>query len=143
MAESRSAAAYLKALSMQAQSALPEQRLRLTQFPFRVGRDSRVSPMPTGVEQERRLGEQQANNDLYLWEPGPEFHASREHFEIVQEGSDYFLVDRKSALGTWVEGRLVGGNRKGGRVPLHNHDVIVVGSPHGGIIFKFVLDDAS
>jgi len=108
-------------------------------FPFRVGRESR---MHESVEKkaffaEKRKPTNRPNNDLYLEEDAEFINVSREHFQIVREGAGFALEDRGSTLGTLVEGLRVGGEKKGGRVALHDGDVIFVGgsvSPHA---YKF------
>ena len=81
------------------------------------------------------------NNELYLRENGLEVYVSREHFLIDSVAGEYRLVDRNSALGTWVEGRLIGGDRRGGECQLRPGDVIIPGSYKSGFIFKFIVGD--
>lgn len=132
----------LRALTLEAQSALHAQQLVLEAFPFRVGRENRGpnAHWKRDAGPDRRVGSS-PTNDLYLWEAEDSLHVSREHFAIEKEGSDFYLVDRCSALGTWVEGQLVGGQRRGGRVHLLPGHVIIVGSHRSGFIFKFVVED--
>ena len=133
----------LKPLTIAAQNALHSQALVIEYFPFRLGRESRgpdAGWKRTEDNKERRTGGQSPTNDLYIWEGGPEYFTSREHLQIEQENGGYALVDRNSALGTWVEGHLVGGNRKGGKTTLNSGDVIIIGSHHSGFIFKFIVE---
>lgn len=132
----------LRALTLEAQSAIHAQQIPLTMFPFRVGRESRGpnAGWTRDRNADRRKGQAPPTNELYLWEQEDHLHVSREHFEIQRENDDYYLVDRCSALGTWVEGQLVGGNRQGGKVRLQSGNVIIVGSHRSGYIFKFILD---
>ena len=135
------AKAHLKALTLDAQGALHGSKMAIESFPFRVGRESRgPNEGWKKSSSERRTGSSAPNNDVYIWEQTREVFVSREHFEIVAEGDGYRLIDRKSALGTWVEGQLCGGKRTGGSIPLHNGDVIIVGSHLSGFIFKFVVE---
>lgn len=143
MVEDSAVKVALRALTLEAQSALHAHERELETFPYRVGRESRSPNAGWAKTQgpERRAGAS-PTNDLYLWEKDQHsVHVSREHFEIVQEGDEFYLVDRCSALGTWVEGQLVGGNRRGGKVRLQPGHVIIVGSYHSGFIFKFVMDE--
>ena len=48
------------------------------------------------------------------------------------------LVDRGSALGTYVGGNRVGGNDAGGVAARHAGEVIVVGSSESPFVFRFV-----
>lgn len=132
--------AYLKALTLEAQGALHGQQLAITELPFRVGRESRgPNEGWKKSNQERREGRSAPNNDLYIWEQSREVYVSREHFQIERDGDKYRLVDRHSALGTWVEGQLVGGKRAGGAVELADGDVIILGTHQSGFLFKFVV----
>jgi hypothetical protein len=47
------------------------------------------------------------------------------------------LVDRQSTCGTIVEGRVIGGKHVGGAAPLHDGDVIIVGTSSSRYVFKF------
>ncbi|MFO0944357.1 MAG: FHA domain-containing protein [Planctomycetota bacterium] len=133
----------LKALTPEAEYAIEGQLLTLDIYPFRVGRESRRREVTRALlgAGERRQNSANRNNDLYIAEQTREVFVSREHFEIQRDGDSYFLVDRNSALGTWVEGNLVGGSRKGGRVPLHSGDVIIVASHQSGLVFKFLVEE--
>src|SRR5262245_28198000 len=84
--------------------------VRITTFPFKVGRESRTRTMDRLKSQvERRLGGVPALNDLYLLEPvAALLHISREHFLINLVGDRFALVDRNSACGTIVSGRVLG-----------------------------------
>lgn len=110
----------------------------LHRFPFRVGRDLRdTDRKPRILLRERRRGADSGPNDLYLPESGPRLRLSREHFLIGEEGGRYFLEDRRSALGTLVEGRTVGGARTGGQCELRDGDVIIPGGSGSQFVFKF------
>jgi pSer/pThr/pTyr-binding forkhead associated (FHA) protein len=144
MVEAAKPVAFLKALTLEAQAALHGQQAAIDRLPFRVGRESR-SPNEgwKKADQDRRMGKSAPNNDVYIWEQTREVYVSREHFLIDQEGGSFRLVDRNSALGTWVEGQLVGGKRAGGSVQLKSGDVIILGSHLSGFIFKFIAADGS
>jgi pSer/pThr/pTyr-binding forkhead associated (FHA) protein len=112
---------------------------RIARFPFRVGRESRISHAAAPRANSRRHPDSPANNDLYLTELGDVLNVSREHFRIERQGNEFFIVDRGSACGTLVEGDHVGDRRQGGRRSLENNDVIIVGTSESRFIFKFVL----
>jgi pSer/pThr/pTyr-binding forkhead associated (FHA) protein len=133
-------AAFLKALTPEARASLGVPRLKISKYPFRVGRESRVRHVPTSIER-RRQGSF-LNNDLYLQESGEILNVSREHFQIERRGSAYYLVDRGSACGTLLEGIVVGGDRAGGEQRLSNGDVIIVGTSESRHVFKFVIDQS-
>jgi hypothetical protein len=133
--------AWLSALTPSARLALLGEQYVIERFPFRVGRESRLGDPGHWVAADRRGGESVTQlNDLYVLDCGGEvIQVSREHFQIEQQGDEYRLVDRASACGTIVEGRTVGGDRSGGSVALHDHDVIIVGGEDSPFVFKFRL----
>lgn len=128
---------WLVALTDEARAALRGTQHVIERFPYKVGRESRLGGSTTRRDTERRASTAPQLNDLYLVEPGEVLNVSREHFLIEQETDQYFLVDRNSACGTLVEGCKVGGDRAGGRVALHDHDVIIVGTSASTFVFKF------
>jgi len=131
-------AVFLKSLTPEAQACAGVSKLPISQFPFRVGRESRVQHVP--APSDRRRPNSILNNDLYLFETGPLLNVSREHFQIERRNGDYYLVDRGSACGTLVEGKLIGGERSGGELRLTSGDVIIVGTSESRHVFKFMLD---
>jgi len=72
-------------------------------------------------------------------ERGEVHQVSREHFQIEAQEGRPFVVDRGSACGTIVEGRVLGGARQGGRAELHDQDVIIVGTSASPFVFKLRL----
>lgn len=120
-------ATWLVALTEEARGVLHGAQRGLEAFPFRVGRESRGGAGGWAAP-ERRVGGAPPLNDLYLAEHGGVLQVSREHFQIEEQDGRHFIVDRGSACGTIVEGRLLGGARQGGRAELHDHDVIIVGT---------------
>jgi len=134
----QNARAVLAALTSEAKAALGSAEIEITPFPYRVGRENRkMQWTDKGVRSERRVSDSKPNNELYLYEKNEPMSVSREHFQIDREGSGFVLVDRKSTCGTIVEGDVVGGQNKGGRVTLRDGDVIVVGASISPYIFKF------
>ena len=131
--------AFLKALTPEAAVSLGSAYYRISRFPFRVGRESRISTVGDSSADSRRRPDSPANNDLYLNEFGDVLNVSREHFSIERQGDDFFIVDRGSACGTLVEGQHIGDRRQGGRRSLENNDVIIVGTSESRFVFKFVL----
>lgn len=132
----------LKALTTVAKSALQTDARSFSDLPLRVGRDTRTSNEPVTREvAERRARGMPANNDIYLRESGAEVFVSREHFLIEHVGAQFRLIDRQSTLGTWVDGRLIGGDQRGGECQLRSGDVIIPGSYKSGFIFKFLVGE--
>ena len=127
----------LIALTEDARQAIGGPELAVERFPFRVGRESRsiVGYLTAGVDR-RKSGS--PNNDLYIAERDELHNVSREHFTIDRGTDDrYFLTDRRSVLGTIVEGSTLGGNRVGGVTELFDHDVVIIGNPTSPFVFKF------
>jgi hypothetical protein len=134
--------ATLVAVTDEARAALDTKpAVRMTAFPFKVGRESRQTFERLQTEVDRRLGGVPPLNDLYLLEPPSDsLHISREHLAIGYVDGRFFLVDRGSACGTAVAGARVGGDRTEGRVDLHDGDEIVIGGPDSPFIFRFHID---
>ena len=129
-------------MTAQAEYALGGKReVRLTHFPFKVGRESRLSQ--AGFAREQRLGRTPQVNDVFLQEPhGADLiQISRDHFAIECLDDEFFVVDRGSVAGTIVAGRRIGGHRKGGRTRLHSGDDITVGGEGSPYVFKFTTGE--
>src|SRR5262245_57055304 len=130
---------YLKPLTPEARAALGGAPLKIRQFPFRVGRESRnnaraaAAPGPTGRRPVTR-----PNNDLYLVEGSDGVNVAREHFLIDLKDGGFVVVDRGSSSGTLVEGEVVGEPTQGGWRRLNDQDVIIVGGSESRFVFKFV-----
>jgi pSer/pThr/pTyr-binding forkhead associated (FHA) protein len=125
-------------MTPEAKEALGGPDVEIKSFPFRVGRESRkMTWSAQGIVTERRNPDQKPNNDLYLLEKSEPMNVSREHFLIDTEGEGFVLVDRESTCGTIVEGQTVGGQTHGGRVPLHDGDVVIVGTSLSPFVFQF------
>lgn len=135
--------ATLSAATPQAERALGGKRtVRLHHFPFRVGRESREGSTVDAQFVGLRLGIAPQLNDLYLIEPSwvDLKQVSREHFAIDVVDEAFVLIDRGSACGTIVSGRMIGGNRHGGRTELRSGDTIVVGREGSEYVFRFDVD---
>ena len=83
----------LEGVTPRAAAALPVTPFQITQFPFRIGRQS---PDPL------------VYNDLMLPDSVP-LQISRHHLAFVAHEGRVGVVDRGSSLGSWVDGRQVGG----------------------------------
>lgn len=134
--------ATLVAVTDEARSALDSQpAVRLTEFPFKVGRECRRRLERLQTEFDRRVGGVPPLNNLYLIEPSSDsLHISREHLAIGHMDGRFFLLDRGSACGTTVAGTHVGGDRTEGRAELHDGDLIVIGSGDSPYVFRFHVD---
>lgn len=116
--------------------------VRVTRFPFKVGRECRLAALVDPSLTERRLGNAPQLNDVYLVEPTAAglSHVSREHFAIEYAVDQFVLVDRGSACGTIVAGKQVGGNRTGGRTELRSGDELIVGTDGSPYVFRFEIE---
>ncbi len=137
--------ARLVAVTPEARAALGgKSDVRITRFPFNVGRESRLmTPLARlKAEVDRRLGRVPPLNDLYLFEPQSfQLHISREHFAIELFDAHYVVVDRGSACGTMVGRRPIGVNAAITDTGLNDGDLIVVGSAASPYVFRFELSE--
>jgi len=138
--------AMLKALTPEAIGATPStyidgELIVIMNFPFRVGRESRVA-MVKGhleiIERPKKDIGNKPNNDLYLVDRGHLLNISREHFQIELREGEYYLVDRGSACGTKLQDSSLGGEDSGGALKLQDGDVIGVGAKNTPYLFQFV-----
>jgi pSer/pThr/pTyr-binding forkhead associated (FHA) protein len=138
MSSGRGPQAVLVALTPEAKDAVGGTVMKISRFPFRVGREARGLPRaaPRTLVDRRKPGSQ-PTNELYLLESAEPFQVSREHFQIQHNGTRYVLVDRQSSCGTIVEGTVVGGQHQGGAAQLDDGDVIIVGTSKSPYVFKF------
>jgi CRP-like cAMP-binding protein len=83
----------LEGVTPRAAAALPVTPFQITQFPFRVGRQS---PDPL------------VYNDLMLPDSVP-LQISRHHLTFIAHEGRVGVVDRGSSLGSWVDGQQIGG----------------------------------
>lgn len=140
--------AVLHVLTPEAKEAVPHtllvgERVVIREFPFKVGRESRVRKVDGKVERIERPKREDGSptNDLYLIDRGYLLNISREHFQIEKSGDGYILVDRGSACGTKVEEVRVGGGHKEGRQALRDGDVIAIGAKGTPYRFQFISFD--
>lgn len=133
-------------VSPAAKWALGRDEYHLAILPFRVGRETReFQDLPgLGKEfQDRRKGIKKNYNDLYIYEPGKEKFISQEHFLIDELPQSIFvLIDRESSLGTVVDDKLIGGERRGGGVHLSHGTTIIPGGEKSPFVFRFELREA-
>jgi FHA domain len=83
----------LEGITPRAAAALPVTPFEITQFPFRIGRQS---PDPL------------VYNDLMLPDSVP-LQISRHHLALIAHEGRVGVVDRGSTLGSWVDGQQLGG----------------------------------
>jgi CRP-like cAMP-binding protein len=83
----------LEGMTPRAAAALPATPFQITQFPFRIGRES-ADPL--------------VYNDLMLPDSVP-LQISRHHLALIVDEGRIGVVDRSSSLGSWVNGERLGG----------------------------------
>jgi hypothetical protein len=83
----------LEGLTPRAAAALPVSPFQITQFPFRIGRQS-SDPL--------------VYNDLMLSDSVP-LQISRHHLAFIAHEGQVGVVDRGSTLGSWLDGQWFGG----------------------------------
>ncbi len=129
--------AALVALTPEARDVLRQGYLVIDRLPFRVGRECRVKTSVVAPSTERRHEASGQLNDLYISESATDCIARR-HFQIDQVDEGFVIVDRGSRTGTTVGGRCVAAH--GGRVPIRDHDLIIVGPTDSPFVFRFRCD---
>lgn len=141
--------AVLKAMTPEAAEAVPRGQIesgliRIQQFPFRVGRETRITIVdgaPMILDRRLKTGQMKPNNDLYLHDSREALNISREHCQIERTADGgYVLVDRGSACGTLLNGVSIGGDDAGGSVPLKDGDVIGIGTESTPYRYTFITD---
>lgn len=140
--------AMLQALTPEAAEAVPPHLLRgdmiaIFAFPFKIGRESRVTKIDGRLERMERpkKDDTSPSNDLYLLDRGHRLNISREHIEISKSDEAYTLIDRGSACGTKIEERKIGGNDSSGTSRLHDGEVIVIGAAGSPYVYRFIAFD--
>lgn len=141
--------AVLKAMTEAAEQAVPQTLLvdgyiPIRDFPFRVGRESRVKIVDGRVERVERVKYKQAvpTNDLYLIDDGHRLNISREHLQIEQDGGKYYVFDRGSACGTLVGDVSLNSKEQSATVELKDGDTIVIGTRQSPYVYTFIVLDS-
>ena len=137
--------AVLRALTEEAKDSVPTYFLehdfiRLTHFPFEVGRESRdieVDGKLVRIER-RKQTSTKLTNSIYLIDACIPLHISRHHFQIERKGSEYKIIDRYSACGLSVGEIRIGGDDTGGEISLKDGDIISVGAEDTPYLFEFI-----
>jgi len=141
--------AVLKPMTDEACEAVPQDLLtdgliKVSKFPFKIGRESRVQELEgrlLRIERPRVEGGE-LSNDLYLLDKGEKLNISREHLLIEEVDGLHFAVDRGSVCGIKINGESVGGDGTSGRKELNDGDTILIGCRSTPYIYKFItLED--
>ena len=138
--------AVLKVLNQESLAAVPtgmqvNGMVVVYGFPFRVGRESRVTIINGRIHRIERpnvSADSTPTNDLYLLDAGELLQISREHFQIEKTSNGYQVVDRGSKCGVTVAGKRIGAGTGIKSAPLTDGDLIAVGTPETNYLFSFV-----
>ena len=138
--------AMLRALTVEAIEATPpecivDDLIAIHDFPFKVGRESRVAEINgrmEPIERPKREGDYRPVNDIYLLDRGELLNISREHFQIERRDEGFYLIDRGSVCGTKIDEVSVGGKNVGGESKLKDGDVIGVGAKGTPYFYRFI-----
>jgi CRP-like cAMP-binding protein len=101
-------------LTRKAAETLPDEGLRITRFPLRIGRATEANE-PEAFDL----------NDLWLLDTMP-FHVSRNHCEIDVASAGLLVRDRGSHLGCLVNDEPIGGRARVAYAPLEPGDNVLV-----------------
>jgi len=119
---------YISGLTPQAAKHLESNPVRITKFPFRIG---------------RRCNDPLVHNDLDIADFMP-FQISRHHCALVRHGNRFGVMDRGSKLGCLVEGKPVGG-LKGNPGPVFFEKAegkLILGNKRSQFQFKVVVSSS-
>lgn len=137
--------AVLRAVTREALLAVPvgmqvDGMVVIHAFPFRVGRESRVTVINGRIHRIERpnTGDVKPTNEMYLLDAGDLLQISREHFQIEQTTDGYMLTDRGSKCGVTVAGKRIGAGTSLKSAPLVDGDLIAIGTPETNYLFAFI-----
>ncbi len=110
-------------------------------FPFKVGRESRMSENDKGLFIKLRILENfsKPNNDIYLFNSTQNLEISKEHFQIEIIDDNFFIKDRNSTLGTKINNEEIGKEKANKYYPLKDGDKIKIGSQNSKYEFQFLI----
>ena len=120
--------------------ALVGDAIPIRQFPFRIGRESRVKMLDGRIERLERIKEaaEPPTNDIYLLDDGDNLNISREHLQIEQLGDEFTVYDRDSSRGTIVAGTPLSRHRQKS-AELNDGDDITIGGKGSPYVYRFVV----
>ncbi|MBU3014962.1 FHA domain-containing protein [Poseidonibacter lekithochrous] len=110
-------------------------------FPFKVGRESRLDTNDNGLFVKLRLirTPSKPNNDIYLINEGRDLQISKEHFQIERTSSEYILKDRGSSNGTTINDITYGGEKEVFEKVLNDGDIIKIGTNQSLFKYQFLI----
>jgi pSer/pThr/pTyr-binding forkhead associated (FHA) protein len=122
-----------------------EKIIPISNFPFKVGRESRMGESERGLFVKFRImtNHLKPNNDIYLIDNN-EHHMeiSKEHFVIENTENEFSIMDRNSTMGTKLNNIEIGKEKSRFSHILKDGDIIKIGSNHSKYEYQFlVLND--
>lgn len=121
----------LSGLNEISKDALKWKEVEIRKFPFKVGR---VGKERFGDEVKSKIKIQDfelSENDLRMYEDGPHYYISINHFQIDKTGGVFTITDRGSRLGVIVNDMTVKGT-----CMLRQENMIIIGSPYSPYLFR-------
>ncbi|MCZ6875962.1 MAG: cyclic nucleotide-binding domain-containing protein [bacterium] len=116
---------FMEGVTPRAVAALPTNPLKITKFPFRIGRQSH---------------DLLAHNDLTIPDTAP-LQISRHHLALIKHADRIGVVDRGSTLGALVDDQQLGGPQ-GNPGPIffpHSVTSLILGNPHSPFKYNIIL----
>ena len=140
--------AILKAITPEARSTitkncLGDEIIGIWEFPFRIGRESRIEKVDGKLvlSERQKISNGKPNNDIYLVDHGHFLQISRQHLQIEKTETGYLVSDRGSACGTMINSQKIGSEDKGGTCEINDGDIIKIGAEDSHYLFEFITLD--
>ncbi|APW65564.1 MULTISPECIES: FHA domain-containing protein [Arcobacteraceae] len=114
--------------------------IAMKDFPFKIGRESRLGESEKGIFIKLRIASPtKPNNDIYLLNNSKELQISKEHFQIEKKEMNYFLKDRGSSNGMTINGISMGGKKEIFEKELKDGDIIKIGNEKSKFEYQFLI----
>lgn len=122
-------------------SLMDKKMIVINSFPYKIGRESRISESDRGVFVKLRIFSSSINpnNDIYLVNSTQSLEISKEHFQIEKKDNKYYIKDRNSTLGTKLNDKEIGKEKINENFPLNDGDIIKIGSNNSEFQFQFLI----
>lgn len=122
-------------------SLMDKKMIVINSFPYKIGRESRISESDRGVFVKLRIFSSSINpnNDIYLVNSTQSLEISKEHFQIEKKDNKYYIKDRNSTLGTKLNDKEIGKEKINENFLLNDGDIIKIGSNNSEFQFQFLI----
>ncbi|RXJ83954.1 FHA domain-containing protein [Arcobacter cloacae] len=122
-------------------SLMDKKMIVINSFPYKIGRESRISESDRGVFVKLRIFSSSINpnNDIYLVNSTQSLEISKEHFQIEKKDNKYYIKDRNSTLGTKLNDKEIGKQKINENFLLNDGDIIKIGSNNSEFQFQFLI----